>query len=399
MTDVTVEPASRVKRLPESYVFGKVARAKAAAKQAGLEIIDFGIGDPDRGTPDQIVDSMAQLAQHKANHRYPDTEGSLVYRKAWADLYARDWGVTLDPETQVHHLIGGKEGICHFPLAFVNRGDPVICPDPAYPVYDEGTILADGEPHYMPLLAENGFLIDLDAIPEGIAKRSRIIWVNSPGNPTGAVAPLAYFEDLVKWAKIYDVIVCSDATYSHINGGAGPTPSFLQAEGAMEVGVEFHSVSKSFSATGFRTAVMVGNADIIKPLHRVKSTIDSGGSLFIQLAFAAHLLGSDDDVRAMNADLTQKRRLTQAMLSELGFNLADSDASFYVWAKNPPGFEDSEAFSYDLIEQEGVVSVPGKGLGRMTGEGYSRWSVAAISTDDIELAYPRIARYLEPNRK
>ena len=386
--------AQRVLRLPESYVFGKIAKAKTAAREAGRTIYDFGIGDPNWGAPSELIESIATSLRDTRTHDYPDTEGLPVYRQAWADLYKLDWGVELDPETEVHHLIGGKEGIAHAPLPFVNPGNIVICPDPGYPVYDEGTIIAGGEPYYLPLLEENGFLPDFESVPEEIARRAKIIWVNYPNNPTGAVADLGYFTRLARWGKRSETMVFSDVTYSHINGSGQPTPSFLQAPGSMEIGVEFHSISKTFSFTGARCAVVVGNQDIIKGLHRIKSGMDSGGPDFIQEGVALHLLGCREYIGDLNDAYSARREAMQEMLRGLGFVPHDSDATFYVWAKNPPGFEDSEAFAYDLIEKTGVVCVPGKGLGRENGEGYTRWSVARTSIHDIEDAEPYISTYL-----
>lgn len=386
--------AQRVQNLPASYVFGQIAKAKAAARESGKTIYDFGIGDPNWGAPKPMIDSIAEMLRKKSTHTYPDTEGHSAYREAWASLYARDWGVQLDPKTEVLHLIGGKEGIGHLPLAFINPGDQVVCPDPAYPVYEEATLIAHGEPYYVPLLEENGFLPDFESIPEEVAKFAKIIWICSPNNPTGAVASLAYFERLVRWANKHEVMVCSDATYSHINSRGEPTPSFLQAPGAKEVGVEFHSISKTYSFTGARCAVVVGNPEIIKGLYRIKSTLDSGGPDFIQMGVAAHLLGCREYIAELNLEYTRRRRAVQKMLGSLGFAPHDSDATFYVWSKNPPGFEDSEAFAYDLIEKTGVVCVPGKGLGRENGEGYTRWSVARASIGDIRTAEVLLANYL-----
>ena len=393
-----IQIARRLGDLPENYVFSQVAKAKEAARWSGLKIIDFGIGDPTRGTPPQIIESMCRYAQVLDNHRYPDTEGTPEYRQAWASLYERDWGVQLDPETQVHALIGGKEGIGHIALALLNPGDTAIVPDPGYPVYGEGTILASGEPYYLELSAANGFLPDFQTVSDGIAQAAKIFWINSPGNPTGAVAPLDYFEKLVQWAKKYNVIVCADATYSHINGGDGPTPSFMQVEGAKEVGVEFHSVSKTLCATGFRLGIVVGNAEIIAALHRVKASLDSGQAKFIELAFAEHMLDCNEFIGSWNSDLTQMRRAMQDSLVSLGFQPTDSDATFYVWAAMPEGFTDSEAFADDLIRETGVVCVPGKGLGIMNGEGFVRFSLAAAVIDDIERSWSLIHEFIASHR-
>jgi LL-diaminopimelate aminotransferase len=394
---ITIEPAGRLTHLPPTYVFGRVARAKKAALDAGLSVIDFGIGDPDRGTPQSIIDSMCQHAQYAANHRYPDTEGTIEYREAWARFYLNEWGVTLDPDGEVHSLIGGKEGIGHIALALVNPGDIVICPDPGYPVYDEGTILAGGVPYYVELSAENDFLPDFESIPSDVAQRAKIFWINSPNNPTGAVASLAYFEALAEWARRHNIIICSDATYSHI-GSNIPAPSFMQATGAKDIGVEFHSVSKTLCATGFRLGVVVGNTQIIAALHRVKASLDSGQARFIELAFAGHLLDCDDHIRSWNQDLTRMRGLLQDALRLLDFIPVETGATFYTWAKLPEGFTDSEAFAYDLIEKTGVVCVPGKGLGRQHGEGYVRFSLAAATPEDISVAGPLMRDFIAAHR-
>ncbi|MEX0621963.1 MAG: aminotransferase class I/II-fold pyridoxal phosphate-dependent enzyme [Candidatus Woykebacteria bacterium] len=388
-----IQVAQRVKNLPESYVFGKIAKAKAAAREAGRRVYDFGIGDPDWGAPIEMVEDIITALRDPTTHDYPDTEGLRVYREAWAGLYRQVWGVLLDPETEVHALIGGKEGIGHVPLAFVNPGDIVICPDPAYPVYDEGTIIAGGEPYYLPLLEENGFLPDFESVPQDIAARAKIFWINSPNNPTGSKANLKYFTRLAKWGKQTETMVFSDATYSHI-GSERPSPSFLQAPGSMEVGVEFHSISKTFSFTGARCAAVVGNSDIIKGLHRIKASLDSGVPDFIQEAVATHLLSCEEYTDRINNEYSRLRVALQQELANLGFAPYKSEATFYVWAKNPTGFEDSEAFAYDLIEKTGVVCVPGKGLGRQNGEGYTRWSVARATMGDIRNATVLVGNYL-----
>jgi len=388
-----IEVAQRVEDLPKTYVFTEIAKCQRRARDAGLEILDFGVGDPDYGAPEIIVRGIAEKVRDQTTHRYPDSKGTQEYREAWADFYYSSWRVHIDPVTEACHLLGGKEGIADIPRAFVNPGDIVLCPDPSYPVYPEGTILADGRPIYLPLLEENGFLPDLRSVGEPLAKAAKIIWINSPNNPTGSVASRKYFEELAMWARTYNVMVFSDATYSHIREGGEPAPSFLQAPYAKDVGVEFHSASKILSFTGSRCGIVVGNPEIIAGLLRVKSSSDSGGPNFIQLPIAEHLSNCGEYIQQLNAEYTLRRKALQQMLSGAGFGPYQSGATFYVWAKNPEGIPSTE-LTYGLIEETGVVSIPGSGLGQETGEGFSRWSVACATVETIEKAEPRIRKYL-----
>jgi LL-diaminopimelate aminotransferase len=388
-----IEAAQRVQRLPPSYVFDALAKRKREARGKGLDIIDLGIGDPDYGRPEAIREEISQEVHDHSNDRYPDTEGLVEYRQAWADLYRRDWGVELDPKCEVHHLIGGKEGIGHIPLALVNPGDIVLIPTPAYPVYLDGTILAHGTPVPLPLTMGTGFLPDFRAVASELAELAKVVWINSPHNPTGSVASLDYFEQLVDWAIRHKTIVLSDATYSHINSSGKPTPSILQVPKAKEVAAEFHSVSKMFSATGDRCGVIVGNQDIIAALHRVKASIDSGGSNFVQEAYAKHLLTSDQYIRALNAWYDVLREEAKKVLKGLGITFLDSGATFYLWSKTPDGFDSDEQFVHDLLDATGIVCTPGSGFGE-AGGGYFRISLAATNIERIQEMGSRLQKFL-----
>jgi LL-diaminopimelate aminotransferase len=390
-----IKPANRVLALPESYVFDEQSKSKRRAEDAGLDIIDFGIGDHKRGRPEQITDAICELARDKTNHRYPDTEGPTEYRRAWANLYARDMGVLLDPDTEVHAAIGGKEGIAHIAHALLNPGDVVIIPEPAYPVYRDGTILALGEPYFLPLREADDFLPSWDEIPENVAARTRIVWLSFPHNPTGAEASsLQFLGGWVSWCRRNGVILLSDATYSHLNSRGKPTASVLQIPEAKEIAAEFHSVSKTFCATGDRAGVLVGNSSIIKAFHRVKASVDSGQADYILKAYAEWLLDCDEYVRGWNHDLDLARAAYKDVLNRLGIWFLDSQATFYVWARVPEGFGSDQEFCSQLLEAKGIVFTPGSGFGE-SGAGYFRASLAATNTVEINRAAGLIHDFLQ----
>ena len=267
--------ASRIDRVPP-YLFVQISRKIAKKKAQGIEVISFGIGDPDLPTPPGVVERLSEAAQNPPNHRYPETEGLPAFRQAAVDWYQRRFGISLDSDKEVLALIGAKEGIGHAALCFIDPGDTALVPDPGYPVYSVGTWFAGGECHWMPLLEENGWLPDLEAIPQDVAQRARVMWLNYPNNPTGAVAGPDYFEKAVEFARRYDVAVMHDACYTEVAYDGYRPVSFLQTPGAMDVGLEFHSLSKSYNMTGWRIGMAVGNAEMIRALMVVKSNLDSG---------------------------------------------------------------------------------------------------------------------------
>ncbi len=382
-----MELASRVDQLPP-YLFVEITRKIAAKRAEGIDVVTFAIGDPDIPTPQHILDRLCKEAQVPANHRYPESDGLPGFRRAIASWYQKRFGVTLNPDTEVLPLIGAKEGIGHMALCLIDPGDIALIPDPGYPVYSTGTMFAGGESHTMPLEEENGFLPDLDAIPEDVARRAKVLWVNYPNNPTGAVADLGFFQKLADFAIKYDIPVCHDAPYTEIAFDGYRPASFLQARGAMDVGIEFHSLSKSYNMTGWRVGMAIGNAKLINALMRVKSNLDSGIPQAIQIAGIEALNGPQDCIQD-NVRAYQRRRdrLVEA-LTALGLKVTSPKASLYVWARVPEGFTSAE-YAAKLIDEAAVVVTPGSGYGKY-GEGYVRLSLTLPDTE-LEKGVERIA--------
>ncbi len=364
--------AKRIENLPP-YLFVEITRKIAQKKAKGEDVISFAIGDPDIPTPPHIIDRLCQAARDPVNHRYPESEGLPELRQAIAEWYQQRFGVSLDPEKEVLPLLGAKEGIAHIALCFIDPGDIALVTDPAYPVYAIGTLLAGGESYYLPLTEQNNFLPDLESIPEDILKRAKLLWLNYPNNPTGAVADLDFFKRAVEFARRHNIGICHDAPYSEVAYDGYKPVSFLQAEGAKEVGVEFHSLSKSFNMTGWRIGMVVGNAAMVNALKTVKSNMDSGIPQAIQLAAIAALRGPQDCIPHHNAIYQRRRDLMVEMLNNIGLEAKSPKASLYVWAKVPKGYN-SVDLATDLLEQVGVVVTPGVGYGK-SGEGYVRLSL------------------------
>ena len=362
------EKADRLRRLPP-YLFKEIDRKKAEVRAKGVDIIDLGIGDPDLPTPGHIIEALQEAAVDSANHRYPSYPGMLEYRGAVAEWYKRRFDVDLDPEKEVLALIGSKEGIAHIPLAFINPGDVSLVPTPAYPVYNTATIFAGGESFFMPLTAENRFLPDLGAIPEDVARKARLLFINYPNNPTAAVADVGFFEQVVAFAKKYDILVCHDAAYSEVAYDGYRPPSFLEAKGAKEVGVEFHSLSKTYNMTGWRIGFAAGNKDAVEGLGAIKSNVDSGVFQAIQIAAIKALRHDQSCVKEVNEVYTRRRDLMLEGLRKAGFELDTPKASFYLWVRVPQGYTSAQ-LATRLLEK-GVVVTPGNGFGA-PGEGYFR---------------------------
>ncbi|HEX5528627.1 MAG TPA: LL-diaminopimelate aminotransferase, partial [Methylomirabilota bacterium] len=341
--------ASRLAKLPP-YLFAEIDKNKREARARGVDLIDMGIGDPDLPTPPHIIEALKRSAETPANHRYPDYEGLLSFRTAVANWYRGRFGVTLDPQTEVLTLIGSKEGTAHMPLAFVNPGDVVLVPDPGYPVYAAGTWFADGDVHFMPLRRANGFLPDLDAIPADVAKRAKLMYLNYPNNPTAAVATPEFFSRVVDFARRHRIIVCHDAMYSELRFDGYEPPSFLQAPGAREVGVEFHSCSKTYSMTGWRLGFVVGNREVVAGLGRVKTNVDSGAFQAVQEAGIAALTGPQDYVARARAIYQERRDVVVDGLRKLGLPVVPPRATFFVWAPVPEG-SDSRKWASRLLQE------------------------------------------------
>ena len=355
------------------YFFVEINKKIAEKKARGEEIISFAIGDPDIPTPPHIIERLCQSSHDPSNHRYPETIGLPALRQAIAEWYRVRFGVSLDPDKEVLPLLGAKEGIAHIAFCFIDAGDYALVPDPAYPVYSISAILAGGKPYYIPLKEKNNFLPDLDAIPEYALKKAKLLWINYPNNPTGAVAGLDFFNRVVDFARKNDIAVCHDGPYTEVAYDGYQPASFLQAEGAMKVGVEFHSLSKSYNMTGWRIGMVVGNATMIDALNRLKSNMDSGIPQAIQYAAIEALTASQECISEHNAIYQQRRDLVVETLNKIGLEASLPKASLYVWAKVPDGYN-SVDFTADLLEQVGVAVTPGVGYGR-NGEGYVRLSL------------------------
>ena len=367
-----MQVSRRVQKLPP-YLFVEITKKIAEKRAKGEDVVSFAIGDPDIPTPPHIIDRLCQAAQDPANHRYPESEGLPELRQAIAQWYKRRFGVSLDADTEVLPLIGSKEGIAHIAFCFVDPGDTVLVTDPGYPVWTVSTMLAGGRPFYMPLSEQNNYLPVLHKIPYNILKMAKLLWINYPNNPTGAVADIDFFNMTVKFARQHDLIICHDGPYSEVAFDGYQPVSFMQADGAKEVGIEFHSLSKSYNMTGWRIGMAVGNAVIIDALKRLKSNLDSGIPQAIQYAAIEALTGPQDCIQEHNAVYQRRRDLLIEVLNNIGLRAKPPKASLYVWAKIPEGYTSVE-FANDLLEKIGVVVTPGIGYGK-NGEGYVRLSL------------------------
>jgi LL-diaminopimelate aminotransferase len=364
--------SGRVKNLPP-YLFVEINQRIAEKRARGEEVISFAIGDPDIPTPSHIIDRLLKAAHDPANHRYPETVGLPELRRAIAGWYQSRFGVSLDADSEVLPLIGAKEGIAHIAFCFIDPGDIALVPDPGYPVYSISTTLAGGEPYFMPLTAQNNFLPDLESIPDDVWKRAKLLWLNYPNNPTGAVAELDFFNRVVELARRHDVAVCHDGPYTEVAFDDYRSVSFMQADGAKEAGVEFHSFSKTYNMTGWRIGMVVGNSVMVDALRRIKSNMDSGIPQAIQHAAIEALTGSQDCIDKHNAVYQRRRDLVIEMLNNMGLEARTPKAGLYVWAKVPKGYT-SVGFVTELLDKVGVAVTPGVGYGK-SGEGYVRLSL------------------------
>lgn len=369
---IKAELAERVRHLPP-YLFATIDKMKQEALAKGVDLIDLSIGDPDIPTPGHIVDAMKKAVEKPEHHRYPSYEGMLSFRAEVADWYKRRFNVALDPKTEVLSLIGSKEGIGHIPLAFINPGDIVLVPSPGYPVYPVGTLFAGGESYLMPLREENSFLPDFKAIPEDILKRAKLMFLNYPNNPTAAVASKEFYEEAIALASKYNIIICHDAAYSEMYYDGARPMSFLEADGAKDVGIEFHSLSKTYNMTGWRIGFAVGNKDVIAGLGKIKSNLDSGVFQAIQEASIAALQTPESVLSEIRKTYQDRRDVLYEGLKGLGMHVNKPKASFYLWARVPDGFN-STTFVAHLLEKTGVLGTPGVGFGA-PGEGYIRFAL------------------------
>jgi LL-diaminopimelate aminotransferase len=380
--------SQRLQALPP-YLFIEIDKKKRALLAAGKDVINLGVGDPDLPTHKFIIDEMAKAIYDPKNHRYPFDEGVPAFRHAAAAFVNKRFGITVDADKNVITTIGSKDGIAHLPLAVINPGDVVLVPQPGYPVYNTGALFVGGVPHVMPLLEKNDFLPDLDAIPEEIKRKARLLWLNYPNNPTAATAPLAFYQKAVAMAQRYGWVIANDLAYGEVYFEEAPH-SILEIPGAIDVAIEFHSLSKSFNMTGWRIGWAVGNPAIVAALGQVKGNVDSGQFNAIQVAGTVALEHFDHpDVKRQMAVYRQRRDALHGGLSALGWKFRKPTAGFFCWVNTPRGLPSMDLCSR-LIEEAHVVTVPGGGFGP-AGEGYLR---VALTVDEARIreAVARIGR-------
>jgi LL-diaminopimelate aminotransferase len=388
--ELNIDKAERLKKLPP-YLFAEIDRKKKQMLAAGKDLIDLGVGDPDLPTPKNIIDKLYQAAQDPATHRYPMGRGITKLREAIGKWYKERFKVDLDIESEILPLIGSKEGIAHLPLAFLNYQDLALIPDPSYPPYRSGVILAGGNPYYMPLLEQNNFLPDLTQIDAQVARRAKIMYLNYPNNPTGACANEEFYKNLLDFAKEYNIIVCHDAAYSELAYDGFKPPSLLNIKGAKEIAVEFHSLSKTYNMTGWRIGFVCGNSKVIKALSEVKENIDSG--IFEAVQFAGiEALQTSEHLKSLTETYKERRDTLIDGLNSLGWKVPKPKATFYVWVPVPPGCTSME-LSSTLLEHTNIVTTPGVGFGE-NGEGYIRMALT-VSKERLAEAVERIKKFHE----
>ena len=381
-----MENSNRIKNLPP-YLFAEIDKMINNAKAEGMDVINFGIGDPDQPTPENVVNKMKEAIQDPTTHSYPSYEGLVEFRTAVSRRYKKRFDVELDPATEVVSLIGSKEGIAHLPLCYINPGDYALVPDPGYPVYKTSILLADGNPIMMPLKKENDFLPELAAISEEDAERAKIMFLNYPNNPTGAMASFEFFEEVIAFAKKYNIIIAHDAAYTDIYLDEEVPHSILEVEGAKEVAIEFNSLSKPYNMTGWRIGWACGKEDVIESLGRLKTNIDSGIFEAIQYAGIEALYNSEDSIKEVTELYKERRDLLVEGLSELGWKVKPNKATFYLWIAVPENITSSE-FSKKLFKKTGVFFTPGIGWGDY-GENFLRIALT-VEQERIKEALQRI---------
>ena len=384
------EKAERLKQLPP-YLFVEVDQAKRRLEAAGKDVIDLGVGDPDLPTPAHILQRLKETLDDPANHRYSFTEGLLPLRQAIAEWYQRRFGVTVDPATEVLPLLGSKEGLGHLPLALINPGETVLVPDPCYPPYRSGTILAGAQVYPMPLEAENQFVPDFGAISQRAARNAKLMFLNYPNNPTAAIATDACFQEAIELAKTYQIVIAHDAAYSELAFDGVRPISFLQLPEAKDVGIEFHSLSKTYNMTGWRVGWACGNAKLIAAVVHLKTNVDSGIFQPLQYAAIDALQGDQTSLQQAIATYQQRRDLLIENLAQAGWTIPKPQATFYIWAPVPGGGPSIE-FAKRILEHAHVVITPGIGFGAH-GEGFVRFSLTA-PTERLQEAVTRIQKVL-----
>jgi LL-diaminopimelate aminotransferase len=378
---MTPRPSDRLSLIPP-YLFAELERKIAAKRATGVDVISLGIGDPDRPTPPLIVEAMQEAVTEPQTHQYPSNKGRADFREALSDFYARRFDVTIDPATEIIPAIGAKEAIFNLNLAFLDPGDVALASDPGYPVYTGGPLLAGAEPVVMPLVPELGFVPDLDAIDAATAKRAKLMYLNYPNNPTGAVVPEGFFARAIEFAQEHDILIVHDNAYSETTYDGYRAPSFLATPGAKDVGIEVFSLSKGYNMTGWRCAAVLGNAEVVEHYWRLKTNIDSGLFEAVQLAGIAALSpDADAEVASMNELYRRRRDLVCDALAKAGVHVTPPTGTIYVWAPIPEGFADSAAYCEHVLEQAAVVVSPGSAYGP-SGEGWFRIS---LTTPDDRL--------------
>lgn len=382
--------SARLDKIP-LYLFAEIDRRIDEKKAQGVDVISFGVGDPDVPTPGSIVDALCAESHKPEHHRYPSYFGLAEFRESAARWFERRFGVALDPGLQILPLMGSKEGVAHIALALLDPGDLALVPEPSYPVYAMGTLLAGAESHFLPLTAGNGFLPDLESVPPDVARRSKILWLNYPNNPTGAIASNEFFERAIEFARSYSLVLAHDNAYSEITYDGYVAPSLFQFKGAMEIGVEFHSLSKTFNMTGWRIGFVCGNHEVIEALGTIKTNIDSGIFNPVQLAAVEALDHGEKTLPDMVKLYQSRRDLLVSELAGLGWEISPPKGSIYLWMPVPPGF-DSVGFSTHVLDKAGVFFTPGNAYGP-SGEGYVRLSLT-VPDDKIKEAMARLKEVL-----
>jgi len=379
--------AKRLEKIPP-YLFAEMHRKRDQLLAQGFDIINIGVGDPDLPTPAHIVQKMHEAIDDPSTHNYPPYQGTKEYRQAAVSWMERRFGVVgLDPETEVISSIGSKEAIHNTFLAFVEPGDYSLIPDPGYPVYRTATIFAGGEPYVMPLKADKNYLPDLEAIPQEVAHKAKLLWINYPNNPTGALATLEFFAELVEYCHRYDILLCHDHAYSEMAYDGYQPPSVLQVAGAKEVALEFHSLSKSYNMTGWRIGFVVGNAIGIQGLSQVKTNVDSGVFKAIQRAAIAGFKTTPEELQEVMSVYQNRRDIIVEGLRSLGWSIEAPQATLYVWVPVPPGYSSGE-FVTLLLDKCGIIVPPGNGYGA-AGEGFFRIALT-VSDEKMHAAIQRM---------
>jgi LL-diaminopimelate aminotransferase len=382
--------ADRIQALPP-YLFAAIDALKQEALSRGMDLIDLGVGDPDLPTPLHIQEALSRAVKNPEYHRYPSYIGGIAFREAAARFMQRRFGVEVSAKTETIALIGSKEGIGHFPVAFVNPGDVVLTPDPAYPVYASWTLFCGGETHLLPLTRERNFLPDLGSIPQEVLSRAKILWLNYPNNPTGAACPFSFLEEAVAFGQKHKIIIAHDLAYSEVYFNASEAPrSILEVPGAKEVAIEFHSLSKAYNMTGWRVGFACGNAQLVAGLGKVKTNVDSGVFGAVQEAAIVALESPTEIGDAMRARYKTRRDILVPALRAAGFTLDTPTSSFYLWAGIKPGHKSAD-ITAKLLSELGIVTTPGNGFGA-AGEGFVRFTLCA-SEERLQEAARRLAGF------